>query len=230
MLDFAYFIRLIKGLFLVTCCPVCGKVTDMGGICESCFKILDGAHVIDDATFLDGTKGKSIFSYEYEQVKSVVNYMKTTPDKDVSGYFATLMAGKVRSFGICGDCVITFVPRSREGFRENGFDQSEYLAKRIAKILGFSRMERLIKRSGRSKAQKTLSAKDRALNVKGRFCAVKRKISPRNIVIIDDVLTTGSSMKECVSVLKEQYPCAEIYFVTLAKNPKVLHMPIPERK
>ena len=230
MLSLSYILRVVKGLFLVTACPVCGKITDMGGLCKNCLKILDNARMTDGLTVMDGVKGKSIFSYEYEQVKSAVKYMKKVPDADVFGYFAAFAAGKVRTFGISGDTVITFVPRSKEGFRENGFDQSEYLAKRMAKILGFAKVKRLTKRIGKSKAQKTLSGKDRASNVKGKFCAVNRKISPENIVIVDDVLTTGASMKECISVLREKYPCSRICFVTLAKNPGNLKMMIPERK
>ena len=164
-------------------------------------------------------KCRSVFSYEYDQVKTAVLFMKENPEKCIYNFFAAYLAREIRNIGYTGKAVITYVPRSDEGMRDNGFDQSKLLAKMVSRIVPDTECLTLIKRTGKSKAQKSLKGKDREENVKGKFCAVKTAASPKNIIITDDMFTTGSSMKECVSVLKNAYPDADIFCVTAAKTP-----------
>ena len=200
-------------------------------MCDGCLHALDTAHTGAVRTLLDGkVKGECVFSYEYEHVKRLILYMKRNPDSDVFGYCAAFIAGKIRSLGINQEIFITFVPRSTEGLRENGFDQSEYLVKRTARILGNAKAVRLLKRAGKSTAQKKLAGLERNLNISGKFRCVKTPVNPKNIIIVDDVLTTGSSISECASVLKDRYPEADIYFAVLAEEPKNSRQLIPERK
>ena len=212
----------IRDTFLVTQCTVCMKQTEKGGICSECLDVLDTAHLASKkySFEIDGRTVNcvSVFSYEFDQVKSLVLRMKANPDRRTFIYCASRLAGEIRALGIEEDAVVTYVPRSNEGLRKYGFDQSQFISRIVSDVLPFASYKKLIKRTGKSKAQKRLSGDERKENVKGKFCAAKADGTFKNIVIIDDVCTTGSSLRECAAVLKEKYPEAEIFCVTVAKN------------
>ena len=73
----------------------------------------------------------------------------------------------------------------------------------------------VLKRKGKSAEQKNLDAVLRQSNVKGKFLAIKKDI-PKNILLVDDVVTTGSTAGECIRELYKIYPDAEITCVFLA--------------
>ncbi len=222
MLKISRLVDFIRDTFLVTQCPVCMKQKEVGGICPECQAVLDLAH-LDNKKYsfeIDGYTAfcRSVFSYEIDQVQSLVLRMKSNPDRRMFMYCAEMLAYEIRALGIEQSAVVTYVPRSNEGMRKYGFDQSKLLARILSDILPFASYKKLILRTGNSKAQKRLSGAERKENVKGKFRPVREAGNPKNIVIIDDVFTTGSSLGECAAVLKERYPGADIFCVTVAKN------------
>jgi len=98
------------------------------------------------------------------------------------------------------NAVIVPVPPRPGKIKENGWDQVEHLVKQIEKIKGAPTVLRCLKRK-KSKAQKILNRKDRIENLKGKIY-FKFKHPLKTVLIIDDVLTTGSTMEVCASVLK----------------------------
>ncbi len=101
--------------------------------------------------------------------------------------------------------VFTYMPRTNVNVSVYGYDHAKRLSKDIAELCGGD-FSSLIKRARGSKEQKELSAGERVKNVKGKF-KIHRKanitnINGRDIIIVDDVVTTGSSMSECVKILK----------------------------
>jgi len=113
------------------------------------------------------------------------------------------------------DFVIVPVPPRQGKIKETGWDQVEYLFKRLQKLSknlsadGIFRVKflRLLKRR-KSKTQKYLSRAERIENLKGRIymndaSAVRENNSDSVFILIDDVITTGSTMDVCASVLKE---------------------------
>ena len=223
MLNISRLIDFIRDTFLITQCPVCLKQAEKGGICSECQAVLEIAH-LDEKEHgfeVDGYKVKcrSVFSYEFDQVKDLILRMKSNPDRRMFMYCAARLSGEIRALGIERDVVVTYVPRSNEGMRRYGFDQSQLMSRIVSRFLSFALYKKLISRTGTSKAQKRLSGEERIKNVKGKFRAVKVSGNIKNIVIVDDMYTTGSSLKECATVLRKIYPEADIFCVTVAKNP-----------
>lgn len=81
-----------------------------------------------------------------------------------------------------------------------GFNQSQLLAKDIAKLLEVEICDVLRKNKATSKQAGT-NKSQRSKNLKGKF-AVKKDIVPENVMIIDDVHTTGATLNECAALLK----------------------------
>ncbi|MBQ8837107.1 MAG: ComF family protein [Clostridia bacterium] len=101
------------------------------------------------------------------------------------------------------DCVVTYAPRLKKSVKKYGYDHGKLLAEKYAKV-GEYRFETLIKRKnkyGRSE-QKLLNFRQRAANVKDVFSVTDEKAAQgKHIILIDDVVTSGATLGECVSVL-----------------------------
>ncbi len=94
---------------------------------------------------------------------------------------------------------ITFVPMTYKKESDRGFNQAELFAKSLSKIVGVP-YEKLLYKVKESRIQHELSAKDRAENVKGVYKA-EGEIMDKNIILVDDIITTGSTLCECTKEL-----------------------------
>ncbi len=102
----------------------------------------------------------------------------------------------------------------RENWR--GFNQSELLGQSLSKKLGLDYLDYL-KRTRQTKPQVGLKSQQRKENVKGAFIlATNQKLQTKNLILIDDVWTTGSTLKECSKVLKKG-GAKKVWALTLAR-------------
>jgi ComF family protein len=83
---------------------------------------------------------------------------------------------------------------------EREFNQSFYIAKGISKKTGIRVNNKLVKRKRFTESQTTMTLSEREENIKEAFIPGK-KLSGENILLVDDVITTGSTIKECGRVL-----------------------------
>lgn len=85
---------------------------------------------------------------------------------------------------------------------ERGYNQSFYIAKGLSKELNLPNKENVLKRKRYTESQTLKSISDRELNVKGAFSVKGKKIiKNKNVLIIDDVITTGATISECARQL-----------------------------
>lgn len=115
-------------------------------------------------------------------------------------------------FNLPSDMCITYVPMFREKERYRGFNQSELIAKKIDAVLSPakdepSRVVPLLTKIKDNKSQVGLSPKERLENVKGAFrltSDVNATTSEvENVLLVDDVYTTGATVNECCKVLRK---------------------------
>lgn len=94
------------------------------------------------------------------------------------------------------------VPLHARRERERGFNQARLLAARIGRALGWSVRADVLGRSRATHAQTDLSGAARRANVRGAF-RVRRPelVAGRHVAVVDDVLTTGATVSECVRTL-----------------------------
>lgn len=93
----------------------------------------------------------------------------------------------------------TLIPVPLHWYKENfrGFNQAELLAKHIDR-----RVDNCLRRRKRTQTQVKLNRQERIENLKDVF-QLKRQINYNAVVLIDDVMTTGTTLEECAGVLKE---------------------------
>ncbi len=137
--------------------------------------------------------------------------------------------GNITAAGIRGRCpgtefdFVTAVPPRKARLREIGFDQCDILAMKTAKALGVPYIKNAMKRVKETGKQTELSQEERRSNLRGTFALGidPRKIRGKSLLVIDDVKTTGSTLEECASVLKEKgaaYVCGATIAATAAEG------------
>ncbi len=101
---------------------------------------------------------------------------------------------------------------------DRGYNQSDYLASALATRLGRRYRTDLLKRVGNPARQSELNEADRRKNVLGTF-AVKKPafVRGRTILVVDDVMTTGSTLSECAKTLKAA-GATRVWCLTLARS------------
>lgn len=103
---------------------------------------------------------------------------------------------------------------------ERGFNQAALLAESLGNALGLRIAAGVIKRTKETVSQTKLKKKEREKNVHGAFVVDKHQtatIKGRDLILIDDVFTTGATLRECGRVLKRA-GARFIYAFALAKD------------
>lgn len=177
-------------------CPTC-RVAAVE--CTCCPDILDKKH-IDCISLIKFGRTQSADALIYSLKKQKIAKNFEFASNELAKRFCDYEKSCTKDIS---DAIFTNVPRKRSTIFTYGFDHARLLAKMTASKVGYPYKE-LIGRVGRSKDQKMLTGADRKKNVKGKFeLSVCGKITERTVVLVDDVITTGSTASECVKVLRE---------------------------
>ncbi len=114
------------------------------------------------------------------------------------------------------------VPLHIKRLRQRGFNQALLLAKSLFPDAGAKIHYDILFRQTNTPTQTGLSGRERRKNLKNAFIVKKAsEISGRNILIIDDVFTTGSTVNECAGVLKKK-GCKRVEILTICRAEKIL--------
>ena len=155
----------------------------------------------------------------------LVLYMKDYRDRRVFRFVAKELCTHLKKYLVKRDIplseiVITYSPRSRSMLEKRGFDQARHLARACADELKVSFVEAIGRRFF-SKRQKGLSKKNRYSNAKKSFY-IKEKVDLRGrpVVLIDDIVTTGSSFAACTKLLVDAGAVGVICLAVAQSNGK----------
>jgi ComF family protein len=177
-------------------------------LCEDCFSILE------ILTSHQKFKGKNLadlyFPVNYENflVKKLIQNFKYPPlIKELKKELALIVVSHFLLLNEkldFSDFVLVPIPLSKKKLKWRGFNQAEEIAKELANFLKIPLISDCLIKIKETKDQVRLSEKERMENVKGVFFVKNReKIVGRNILLVDDVFTTGATMEEAARVLKE---------------------------
>ncbi len=119
------------------------------------------------------------------------------------------------------DIIFVPIPLSKSRFRKRGYNQAEILSKNLSKKFGFLAVDGLEK-IRETKSQVGLSKEERKENIADAFRLkeqFKAYIKNKNAILIDDVLTTGSTLYEAGKILKKG-GAVRVFGVAFAREQK----------
>jgi ComF family protein len=163
------------------------------------------------------TAGASLGPYE-GGLRALVHELKYRGRQRVAARLADLIAADLRARAVLTTgAVLVPVPLHPRRKRERGFNQSEVLARALARRLPVAVCPQALARRRDTPPQTGLSAAGRRRNVAGAF-AVRQaaRVAGRVVVLIDDVLTTGATAHACARLLR-QAGAAEVRLLTLVR-------------
>ncbi len=117
-----------------------------------------------------------------------------------------------------GTTFIVPIPLSKKRLKERGFNQSEEIAKELSKFLEIPMASNVLLKIKETLPQVELSKNGREENIKGVFVVrIKDPIKEKNILLVDDVLTTGSTLAEAARCLKDA-GAKHVWGITVARE------------
>lgn len=134
-------------------------------------------------------------------IKDLVHELKYRGVSDVISLCARLLARKTPQAILERKPVITAVPLHKHRYNERGFNQSALMAHAVAKELRLPLNTQLLLRVRDTKTQTKLHREERQENMKGAFQVIG-DVRGKSIVLIDDTVTTGATVRECANMLK----------------------------
>ncbi len=192
----------------VFCCPVCQQSRPFGKTCIEC----------KESTFLDGHCAIGAFS-ENSIWSKIIHAYKYNFVSDAERIFENVIKEFVdvqKEIFAHVDLIVS-VPLHRRRLAQRGFNQSEKIAAIVRSILHLPG-ENVLLRQNFTHQQAKLKKQERLANVQDAFI-LKNNFDPqgKNILLVDDVFTTGSTLNECAKVLKEN-KAGKIHAFTLARG------------
>lgn len=213
---------LADGLLCQNCRASFDDTRITGPVCKTCGIPFQGAgedHLCGECLTgkIPFIEARSIFKYEGAVAEAVQRFKYAGKDILGAPLGKMLAAGSLFSERI--DIIIP-VPLHKRRLRMRGFNQSLLLAKEAGRTLSVKVDYLNLKRIRHTEQQTRLKPEEREKNVSGAF-ALKdpEKVKAKNILLIDDVYTTGATIRECSKVLKKAG--ANPFILTLARAVKV---------
>ena len=196
-------------------CLSCQKEIDESGLCKDCFKkIRFFKKPIDIKN--EQMKVISICAYS-TTIKQLILNFKYKKNFSCGEFLGDLIIDHINKNNIKFD-LITYVPSTKKALKNRGFNQCKFISDFIAKKINKPVVKSLIQRQVEGLEQKKLSGVERKTNLIGVFCfANSCSIKGKTILLIDDVITTGYTLKFCRDVLI-QNEAKEVVLLTIAKN------------
>ena len=185
-------------------CVFCGKPLargEDGGVCAACERDLPRLSPPrrDGPDFVDAVCAP----LEYAgPVREALRRYKFGGKKGYARLFGSLVAGCVRE-NLAGEYdLISWVPLSSERLAQRGYDQAMLIALATALELGDVAVETLRRTRNSEPQSMSGSAEKRRANISGAYEAVDPElVEGRRILLIDDIITTGSTISECARTL-----------------------------
>jgi ComF family protein len=229
-------LKATRDLFFPAVCFKCGQKISRSFLCEGCEEKIDFfnpplcrlcSKPIKENTnpICKGCWGKrqpysyliSITAYK-EPMSSIIHDFKYRNCDWMADFLSEMMINHLLKIGFTPQDydLITCVPMHYLKLKERGYNQASLLARKIANHFKITFRDDIIYQTRYRKPQAPLTGKERKKNIENCFLA-KGDCRGKNILLIDDIFTTGSTVKTCSHALKKE-GTRDITVVTLSKT------------
>ena len=172
-------------------CKKCGKEMPEDGIYQG---ILGGYRCASRLPYI-GRYRRAVLNFKFRDKVQHKNQFAQIMYKEVQRYYKDMVFDYV-----------TFVPMHKRALKKRGYNQSRLLAEELSSLMGIPCVK-VIEKTKHTKAQHKLNAKKRKTNLNGAFKVIdKSRIKGRSILLVDDIVTTGSTLAECSKTINKAKP------------------------
>ncbi len=221
-------------LFYPLRCPVCDRIVRASGekICTQCLgrlrlltppwcmkcgkKVVGSAEYCADCTRKshDYVRGRAL--YEYEGAALSIYRFKYGGRQEYAEFFGEQTVEFLGDFirDIAPDALIP-VPLHRKRKNARGYNQAELLAREIGERLGIPVETGFLLRKKNTAPLKYENPEERQNNLKRAFNIGQNDVKLKNVILVDDIYTTGSTMDEAARTMRAA-GVKDVYFITLA--------------
>lgn len=195
-------IKKVSPPFCQLCCtPLASKDIDLCGNCAHRKRHFDLARSFGFYQAEEGVLERMIKALKYNGEKALA--------KELARYLAQVVEDIRAKFEL-----ITFVPQTPKKQRERGFNHAQLIAQHLGELLQKEAIEALVKIKD-TRPQVELTGEQRLQNLKNAFLANQPRCD--NILLIDDVFTTGTTVSECSGALKRA-GYKRVFVLTVART------------
>jgi ComF family protein len=222
--------------------PVCQECLDAmlpisGGLCAVCGERIFSPYAISSSDVEPRcglcSRVKPLFEraaayggYE-DGLRELIHLLKYSGVRPSAGVLGRMLSEAIMSLRADPppDSVMIPVPLHRSKFRQRGFNQAELIARAAIKVRGVeSRLHLrtdIFERKRDTPSQIGLTGHQRRANLRGAFAVTKpEEIKGREVIVVDDVYTTGATVSECARVLLRA-GATKIWVATVARTLKI---------
>jgi ComF family protein len=172
-------------------CPRCGLPQSRAILCSSCAGWQAEIDGIRSPFRFDGVIRQAIHELKYRNLRAI------------AGLFARLLNDYLVANPVPAEVVVA-VPLHPKRLRERGYNQSQLLARELAKITKLPVVEDCLIRQRHSPPQaRTATVSERRKNVARAFSCRDRRLKGKQVLLIDDVATSGATLDGCARALKK---------------------------
>lgn len=211
-------------------CKVCGRRLSLSEshLCISCFIGLptveyDPRKLNRTETLLINERNiiraSSMLQYDKEsEYRKILFHLKYWGHPDVGSWMASIAADRLsKTVFFEGVDYIVPLPLTRKRLRKRGFNQCMYIAEGIREVTGLPVIENAVIRHEERVHQAGLGLFQRWSNAQGLFQVINPEVlKGKHILLVDDVVTTGSTLCSLIEVLNDSVPDIRVSVFTLA--------------
>ena len=171
-------------------CPRCGKPQSSGVLCPGCVNWRAEIDGIRSPFKFDGVVRQAIYQLKYGNIRALAKSL------------AQLLFDYLVTSPIPGEILVP-VPLHRKRLRERGYNQSGLLASELGKLIQLPVVDNCLIRERHALPQaRTSNVEERRSNVAGVFACRDDRLRCKQILLIDDVSTSGATLDSCAAALK----------------------------
>ncbi|GFE70133.1 ComF family protein [Chroococcus sp. FPU101] len=191
-------------LFLQQNCPLCERITEQK-ICQDCLKQIHSQQFKNTAQFWSDELPLFVWGNYEGKLKQAIAALKYERHAELGEMMGQWIAQAWLKSLARKQLILIPIPIHAQKLKERGFNQAELIAKGFSQVTGYPIQPQALIRSKETKAMYSLKPKEREENLKNAFKIGKLNQSKTNVLLIDDIYTTGTTAKEAVKCLRSHH-------------------------
>jgi len=184
-------------------CEICGLPQPKTGICLSCKEIPPAYLALRSWSVFEGPIRRALHRIKYRQDLGLGDSLAAE-----MLVYINLLDWQIE--------IISPVPLGKKRLKERGYNQVALIARPLALAKGWEYAPRSLKRTKETISQVGLSANGREDNVRDAFVADSKRVAGKSVLVLDDVSTTGATLKSCAKALLNG-GAREVYALSVAR-------------